>query len=157
MTRIFLSIAVCVSLALPAFAQSTREERLAIAQEYIEASLADMDTARLLQSMYAPIIAQIEASGQTVTDDQRARVHALYERELLQPLMDIMAAQSDTMADLFTIEEITALRDFYNTSIGRSVMSKLPLVIETQQPQIMATVQGVFPRLIPELQAILQN
>ncbi|MEZ5751651.1 MAG: DUF2059 domain-containing protein [Paracoccaceae bacterium] len=157
MKRLSLALACILALTLPAAAQSTRDERLVIAREYMNATLADLDTERLLQSMYNPLLGQIEASGQRITDAQRTQVAELYRQEILPQMMDIMSSQDEVMADLFTLEEITALRDFYATPLGRSVMSKLPAIIEIQQPQIMAMVQGTLPRLMPRLQSIFQN
>jgi hypothetical protein len=59
------------------------------------------------------------------------------------------------MADILTLPEIEALRDFYASANGRAVMMKLPDILAAQQPQIMAMVQDTMPVIMPKLQAIV--
>lgn len=156
MTKRLLAAAAAALLALPALAEDAgREARLAVAKEYIEATTADMDMPRLLEQMYIPLIQQVEANGQTVTPAQRAELQALYEREMMEPMRQIMLAQDEVMADLMTMAEITAIRDFYNTEEGRSVMMKLPDLLAAQQPMVLGLVGEKIPQMMPEIQTIL--
>lgn len=132
-----------------------RAERLAVATEYVEASLQDIDMGRIIAQMYQPIIDQVEASGQPVSETQKSELQTLYEAEFMDPMRKIMLAQDEIMADLFTLEEITALKDFYETSVGQSVMTKLPDVIAAQQPMILELVGAKIPAMLPQIQAIL--
>jgi len=159
MKRLAFAAALAFSTSLPAvvWAQTadTYENRLEVATAYTQQTLADMDFEALIRTMYLPLLDQVRGQGQTVTDAQVAQIHALYMDTMLAPLTTIMEGQSAVMADLFTMEEITALADFYNTPTGRSVMTQLPQLMERLQPQILTFVQGAMPRLIPELQRIL--
>ncbi|MCB1396367.1 MAG: DUF2059 domain-containing protein [Rhodobacter sp.] len=161
MVRPALALAVSLGLALatPAFAQSTDtyDARLAAARSYIDATLRDLDVAELVRTMYRPVIDQLAASGMQLTQSQIDRIEALYLAEMTQPLLDILNQQDRVMADLFTLEEIRTLAAFYDTPVGRSVMQKLPRVVEAQQPAILGMVQGTMPRLIPQIQAIIQT
>lgn len=51
-------------------------------------------------------------------------------------MIDFMKQQPDVMADIYTLEELEALRDFYATPVGRAVMMKLPRIMEAIQPQM---------------------
>ncbi|MEL7105336.1 MAG: DUF2059 domain-containing protein [Pseudomonadota bacterium] len=153
------SVTLALGMALaatPALAQDAgRADRLAVATAYVEASLQDIDMSRVIAQMYQPIIDQVEASGQPVTETQKTQLQALYEAEFMEPMRSVMLAQDEIMADLFTLEEITALKEFYETSTGRSVMTKLPDVLAAQQPMILEMVGTKIPAMLPQIQAIL--
>jgi len=161
MVRSALALVVSLGLALtsPALAQSadTYDTRLGAARSYIDATLRDLDVNELVRTMYRPVLAQLASSGVQLSQGQIDRIEALYLAEMTQPLLDILNQQDRVMADLFTLEEIQTLAAFYDTPVGRSVMQKLPRVVEAQQPAILAMVQGTMPRLIPQIQAIIQT
>lgn len=156
MRRLALAAALCLATAIPLHAQEdTREARLAVAEEYVEATLADMDMAAVVRTMYMPLVEQFRAQGMPISDAQVAELDALYQAEMSGPMTQIMRQQPATMADIMTLEEITALRDFYATPVGRSVMLRLPEILSAQQPQIMGMVEARMPVIIPQVQRIL--
>lgn len=163
MRRLALAAAAALAFALPLQAQAqmqasdTREARLAAAEAYAAMTLADMDVAALVRTMYQPIIDQLAANGQVLRADQVADLDALYQSTMVEPLLAIMRGQGPVMADLFTLEEIEALAAFYSSPVGRSVMTKLPELVAAQQPQIMEMVQREVPPLIPRIQAIVSR
>jgi uncharacterized protein len=69
----------------------------------------------------------------------------------------LMRDQSEIMADIMTLAEITALRDFYATPEGKSVMAKLPQLTAAQQPGIIDLVNGRMETLMPEVLAIING
>ena len=132
----------------------TRDDRLAAARSYLEMTMADLDEDRMIRQMYQPLLQQLAARGTTATAPQIAELDALYMSNLKQPLLDVMQAQDEIMADLMTLEEIQAIAAFYATPAGRAVMRKLPEMMERQQPQIMTLMQQTMPRVMPEVARI---
>lgn len=155
MRRLALTALAVVAFSLPALAQDTRETRLARAQDYVAQSMMDLDLEAVVRSMYRPVLDQVAASGRQLSQDQIDRIDALYMATMLEPLRAIMMQQDQVMADLFTLEEIEALLAFYTSPVGRSVMTKMPRLMEVQQPAILNMVQSTMPTLIPQLQAII--
>lgn len=151
-----LAVAALVALPLPAQADSGREERLTIARAYIEASIADVDIAAMVRTMYKPLLEQIRASGQDVSEAQEAEIEALYQENMAEPLVEIMRAQDEIMADLFTLTQIEDLYAFYMTPSGRAVMQKLPQLTEAQMPMINELVMGRMEVMLPKIMEILQ-
>ena len=145
-----------LALPLPALAE-TREERLAVAEEYVELALAEFDMAALIDTMYQPVLQQVAAGGATLTEAQVAAIRQLYMDTFTGPMTDLMREQSALMADMMTLAEITALRDFYATPEGRSVMAKLPQLVAAQQPGVMSLVNDTMPALMPEVLAIING
>ena len=151
-----LLLAALLALPLPALAE-TREDREAIASEYVELALQGFDMAAMIETMYQPILQQVAAGGQTLSDDQVGRIRQLYLDTFTQPMAKLMRDQAGIMADMFTLAEITALRDFYATPEGRSVMAKLPQLTAAQQPAMMALINDQMQGLMPKVLAIING
>jgi hypothetical protein len=151
-----LCLAALLALPLPAFAD-TREERVTVAAEYVELALQGFDMNAMIETMYQPVLQQVMAGGQTLTDDQVAQIRQLYLDTFTDPMTALMRDQAQIMADMMTLAEITALRDFYATPEGRSVMAKLPQMTAAQQPGIMALISDNMGALMPKVLAIING
>lgn len=151
-----LLLAAALALPLPALAD-TREERVAAAAEYVELALQGFDMPAMIETMYQPILQQVAAGGQTLTEDQVAQIRQLYLDTFTDPLTKLMRDQAGIMADMMTLAEITALRDFYATPEGKSVMAKLPQLTAAQQPGIMALINENMESLMPQVLGIING
>ncbi|MFN6924179.1 MAG: DUF2059 domain-containing protein [Tabrizicola sp.] len=151
-----LLLAVLLALPLPALSE-TREERVAVAAEYVELALQGFDMAAMIETMYQPILQQVAAGGQSLGEAQVAAIRQLYLDTFTDPLTRLMRDQAGIMADMMTLAEITALRDFYATPEGRSVMAKLPQLTAAQQPGIVALINGNMDGLMPKVLDIING
>ena len=151
-----LLLAALLTLPLTAFAE-TREERLAVATEYVDLALQGFDLTAVIETMYQPILSQVAAGGQTLTEDQIAQIRQLYLDTFTEPMTALMRDQAQIMADMMTLGEITALRDFYATPEGRSVLAKLPQLTAAQQPGVMALINDKMTVLMPQVLAIVNG
>jgi hypothetical protein len=151
-----LVLAALLALPLPALAE-TREERVAAAKEYVDLALQGFDMAAMIETMYQPILQQVAAGGQVLSEDQVGKIRQLYLDTFTDPLTKLMNDQSEIMADMFTLGEITALRDFYATPEGKSVMAKLPKLTAAQQPGMMALINDKMSGLMPQVLAIVNG
>lgn len=158
MKRLALATATSLLLTLSAHAQDTDyEARLAVAKEYVEISVQNLDLNGLIQTMWQPVVNQIKLQGKQLSDEQIGKIDTLYQDTMTEPLKDIMRDQDVILVDLFTLEELVALRDFYASPAGASVMQKLPKVMAAQQPQIMMMVQTKVPYLMSEVKKIAND
>jgi hypothetical protein len=152
------SLLLAVLLALPVSALAeTREERVAAAAEYVELALQGFDMTAMIETMYQPILQQVAAGGQTLSDEQVAQIRQLYLDTFTEPLTSIMRDQAGIMADMMTLAEITALRDFYATPEGKSAMAKLPQLTAAQQPGIIALINNNMDGLMPQVLAVING
>jgi len=151
-----LLLAALLALPLPALAE-TREERVAVASEYVELALQGFDMPAMIETMYQPILQQVAAGGQTLSEEQLAKIRQLYLDTFTEPLTGLMRDQAGIMADMMTLAEITALRDFYATPEGKSVMAKLPQLTAAQQPGIVALINDNMQALMPQVLAIING
>ena len=151
-----LVLAALLALTTPALSE-TRQERLATAKEYVELALSGFDMAAVIETMYQPVLQQVAAGGQALSDTQVGAIRQLYLDTFTEPMFALMRDQSEIMADIMTLDEITALRDFYATPEGRSVMAKLPQLTAAQQPGVMALVNDNMAGLMPKVLAIING
>jgi hypothetical protein len=151
-----LLLAALLALPLPALAE-TREERVAAAQQYVDLALQGFDMTAVIENMYQPILQQVAAGGATLTEDQVAKIRQLYLDTFTEPMTTLMRDQAQIMADMMTLAEITALRDFYATPEGRSVLAKLPQLTAAQQPGVMALINDKMTGLMPQVLAIVNG
>jgi hypothetical protein len=149
-----LLLAGLLALPCPALAE-TREERVAVAEDYVELALQGFDMAAVIETMYQPVLQQVAAGGQTLSEEQVAQIRTLYLDTFSEPMTTLMREQSQIMADLMTLAEITALRDFYATPEGRSVLAKLPQLTAAQQPGVMQLINDKMSGLMPQVLAIV--
>jgi hypothetical protein len=151
-----LTLALCLALPLPALSE-TREERLVAAGEYVDLALADFDMGVVIASLYQPILDQVTAGGAVLTETQLDQIRTLYLDAFEEPLPALMRDQAGIMADMMTLAEITALRDFYATPEGKSVMAKLPQLTAAQQPALNAFIGETMQALMPQVLAIVNG
>lgn len=152
----FLLLAAALAVPLPALAE-TRDERVAAAAEYVDLALQGFDMAAMIETMYQPVLSQVAAGGQTLSEDQVAKIRQLYLDTFTEPLTKLMRDQAGIMADMMTLAEITALRDFYATPEGKSVMAKLPQLTAAQQPGIVQLINGNMETLMPQVLVIING
>ena len=151
-----LPLLALLALPLPALAE-TREERIKVATEYVDLALQGFDMAAIIETMYQPILQQVAAGGQTLSEDQVAQIRQLYLDTFTEPMTTLMRDQAQIMADMMTLGEITALRDFYATPEGRSVLAKLPQLTAAQQPGVMALINDKMTGLMPQVLGIVNG
>ncbi len=130
---------------------------MAVAAEYVDLALEGFDMPAMIETMYQPILQQVEAGGATLTEAQVAQIRQLYLDTFTEPLTTLMRDQAGIMADMMTLAEITALRDFYATPEGRSVMAKLPALTAAQQPGMMALINDKMTGLMPQVLAVVNG
>lgn len=152
--RFLAGVVLALCLALPAQAEGDRAARLAVARDYVGASMADMDIQEFIRQLWQPMVQQMAATRQQLSTDQITALEQLFSDELTGPLTKVMQQQDEVLADLLTLEELTALRDFYTSEHGNAVMRKMPQLARAQQPMISAVLQDAMPRMMPKIEAI---
>lgn len=153
--RIIVTIAASLAFAT-ASAADDYDERLAIANDYASMAAADMDINALIDQMWKPMVQGFEASGKTVTEAQINKLRTVYRDNFAEPLLELMSNQGPVLANIYTLDELKALHAFYLTPEGRGVMSKMPQLLEQQQPEIMQLVMSNMGPIMQAMQEILQ-
>ena len=135
----------------------TRAERLAVARDYVAATMKDLDMKGFIRQMWQPLVDQMKTNGRPLTNAQVASLAKVYEDTLTQPLRDVMKSQDENLADLMTLDELRALRDFYTSEHGHAVMRKMPQLAALQQPMITQVIRSKMPEMEPKLRDIING
>lgn len=154
MKRLLLTLFTAL-LITPVFADEY-SEKLKIANEYLALAVLDIDMEAIIDQMWMPIVNRAEANGKTISDEQKVKMRTVYLDTFSEPMLQLMKDQGPIVAEVFTLTEIIALRDFYATEEGRSVMRKMPQLLAKQQPQVMKMVKDKMPTVMPVVQEILK-
>ncbi|MFB9151123.1 DUF2059 domain-containing protein [Roseovarius ramblicola] len=152
--RFLTGAVLALCFTLPVHAETDREARLSVARDYVEASMADMDIQDFIRQLWQPMVQQMAANRQELSPAQIADIEVLFSDELTAPLTEVMHRQDEILADLLTLEELTALRDFYTSEHGGAVMRKMPQLARAQQPMISRVLQDAMPRMMPRIEEI---
>jgi hypothetical protein len=162
-TRLFLVLA---ALATGAFAQTPAPAtvsmpaapdpaKLALAREVIAVMKAD----KMFDGMAAQMkqsAAQITAVAPDAPAEQRQRAEALQAKivDLSMAAAKGMVSKMDQVyADVYTMGELTAMKTFFSSPEGQSMLSKQPQIMA----HVMPMVQEMQRTLIPQVQKLVED
>lgn len=156
-------IACFVAAALPCLAiaqdNSTYEERREAMMGYVNspAMLTMMDDLFSAEAMSNQFQQMAQAQGFSVSKGKLYQISTLFADQMAGLRPKMMESLLSDGAATFTLEEIEALAEFYNSPIGTSVMAKMqPFMdrsMQTVMPEIMQTQQTLMPQVMQILMA----
>ncbi len=127
-----LSVCLCSILccALLGFAaEDTPEARREAAKVYLKVMPLD----KTLEQVSASVLAQLPAQARAEAKETLAAINPA-------PLEAIIM---DAMIQTFTLDEINAMRAFYASPEGRSILKKMPQFTNAYMPKMMEEVQRI--------------
>lgn len=134
--------------AFPAWAQEGMAARRAVAAEYLELQL-DAVVPQVARAVLAPI----KQRQPRLYAQKAERLNELVLASLAQSMRNGMIGVDDDMARVFSLEELRASRDFYDTPVGRSVMTKMPAFLAEMLPRLLQQSVTVTEKLKQDLRA----
>ena len=156
-TRLLILLA---ALATGAFAQApapapSDPAKLALAREVIAVMKAD----RMFDAMAAQMkqsAAQITSLPADATPAQRQKATALQDKivDLSMAAVKGMIAKMDQIyADVYTEAELHAMKTFFSSPEGQSMLAKQPQIMQ----HVMPLVQDMQRTLIPQVQKLVED
>ncbi|WP_425984379.1 DUF2059 domain-containing protein [Brevundimonas sp. TWP1-2-1b1] len=139
-----LCMALTLLAAPVAMAETTdvSAEKLALANKFIALIQGEQMGAALGQ-----MTAMMMPQSDTMSAEQAAEFREVMSEATASMLPRMFEAVAPIYADIFTLEELEALVDFYQSDVGRSMMSKS----YEAAPRIATAIQGVMPELMADL------
>ena len=141
-------------LTLPALAQDTTT----LAQEYVNMPQVQ----NMITEMFSPAAmgAQVVAGlppNVTVNADQQQRIGTLMSDAMndIRPRMEALMISGS--AEVFSVEELRALIDFYGSEHGASVMTKMTPFMTNVMGRLAPEMQALQQKITPQLIQILQE
>ena len=149
--RILKPALAALMLASPAYA----DEALDAATAFINSPVQQ----KLLNDMLSPemVLAQMQANaGGALTQEQIDVLVKIVTEELntIRPQME--TAMIEGAAQAFTIDEINALNDFYNSEIGGSAMGKMTPYMQSTMGSLGPAIQSMQQNIARRAQEALQ-
>ena len=159
-TRLLLLLAalatgVFAQETAPAAAPAADPAKLALAREVIAVMKAD----RMFDSMAMQMkqgAAQIAAVPPDATPEQRQKATELQDKivELSMAAAKEMIAKMDQIyADVYSEAELTAMKGFFSSPEGQSMLAKQPQIMA----HVMPLVQEMQRTLIPKVQKLVED
>lgn len=131
----------------------------AAATELARALLSREQWGRVLDSYAGSLTGQIsqslQASGEKVPDDLRAKLRGELDRAV--PYQQTVDAQAAQLAKALSPDELKRTASFYASPLGKKVLEKLPevqaVVAQQLQAKLATTVPEIINRLAPKAMA----
>lgn len=142
MTGVFL-----VSMPVIGHAQEAAPsaEKVALVKRYFTAIHFEQMMTDIVKQMTPAMMAQMRKSQPNITDSEFQAATEAVSESTTEFLKKVTEASIPVYADIFTVEELTKMDEFYETPIGQSIMAKAPQATQKLMPTVMA--------LMPEYQA----
>ncbi|WP_394246516.1 DUF2059 domain-containing protein [Vibrio profundi] len=140
-------------LLMPLQLSASESTKQAIAKELMEV----MDVDSLMDTMYTHVKNTMDNAAHqlNVTESERPLFTDYYQsvNQLMQDQLnwDILEPQFITIYDKnFTEDELSAMLEFYKTEQGKSILKKMPAVMQ----ESMLLSQSMLQNILPQLQTL---
>ena len=141
------------SLAASPAALASDEERLTIARTYLKMSVESMNLDKMVDVSITPILKAVEKNQPDLYAEKKDRLRSIAKSVMEQTLTDALSGLDKTLAQIFTLEELRALQNFYSSQTGKSVMRKMPQYTAALQPTMVRALQTALPDLLQRFEA----
>ena len=151
MRNLVLSVLLASFTVSSAVADEAFEARRLVAAEYISLANKTMDFTAMAQAVMPPLMASLKKANPDIQADQEKLAQTMIVEHLSKMLADSMQGLDTSMAEAFSLTELEALRDFYASAEGQSVMSKMPAFMSQNMPRILQSSLGSTEQLRTDL------
>jgi len=135
---------------LDAALAETRDDgaaRLALANKFVSLMQGEELGAALGQMTSMMMPAELEG----MSEDEAAKFRAVMGEVTARMMPRMFEAMAPIYADIFTLEELQALVDFYQSDVGRSMVTKS----YQAAPRLAEAVQAIMPEIMAEMGNVL--
>ncbi|GEM_PF-1538465 len=154
MTRIAI-IAATALLAAPAIAQEDQSDLREAAESYVESQAMQTAIDEILST--DTFVAQLQATGAQLSDQQIQTIAGIIDEEFEDVRPNLQSAMTTAAVDAFTLEELEALNEFYESEEGQSVAEKMQPFMQSFYreigPTLRETQQDIAMRVQEEMAA----
>ncbi|MBA4807493.1 DUF2059 domain-containing protein [Brevundimonas sp.] len=144
-----LMLALTLFLAPAALAEARDDgpERLALANKFISLMQGEELGAALGQMTAMMLPAELEG----MSEEEAAEFREVMGEMTARMMPRMFAAMAPIYADTFTLEELQGLVDFYQSDIGRSMVTKS----YQAAPRLAEAIQAIMPEIMADMGNVL--
>ncbi len=150
-------VAFCFS---PAFAQDAApapDPKIDLAVKILQETHALDHMSQALDIMLPQLVNLIKQQAPNLTEDQIKMVSDMIGEEMKSTLPKMVTANARIYASHFTLDELTAIEQFYQSPAGQKVIAETPAIIKEAVPLGIAwgreAAAEVLPKVIEKLRA----
>jgi uncharacterized protein len=150
-------VAFCSTSALAQDAAPPPDPKIDLAVKILQEIHALDHVSQALDIMLPQLVNLIKQQAPNLTDDQLKMVSDMMGEEMKGTLPKMITANARIYASHFTLDELTAIEQFYQSPAGQKVIAETPAIIKEGVP--LGIVWGreaaaeVLPKVIEKLRA----
>lgn len=143
-------------LLVASVASADEAKQRALAEEMLKASQADAvleNMSKQVNAMFAQTVKQMNVpeERQAEAEKYQQRLNKILEEEM--SWNKLKGQFIDVYVDVFSEEELKELVDFYNSPVGKKLISKMPRLMQKS----MGLAQQQMQTIIPKIKALSQE
>jgi hypothetical protein len=154
------SLCLVAFCSLPAFAQDAApapDPKIELATKILQETHALDHMSQALDLLLPQLVNLIKQQAPTLTDDQLKMVSDMIGEEMKNTLPLLVIANARIYASHFTLDELTAIEQFYQSPTGQKVIAETPDIMKEAVPLGVAwghqAAIEVLPKVIEKLRA----
>ena len=153
MTRLMIAVLAAILAISPARADDDFEGRRAVAAEYVALYLETADLSDMSLKAMQPLLVQIAANQPDLWREKGPTLTGIAVGAFARLLHESLSSIDAALAEAFTLQELEALRDFYSSPEGQSVMRKMPDFMRQTMPGALQQAMSGIPEVMAALEA----
>ena len=138
---IFAPLCVAAALFLSPSVATAKEDKLALARAFVEANMASMDLNKIAAASATALLQQIKSKQPEIYAKKSGELRGIIERGMLTAMQEGMKGLDKTLASIFTVDELKAMKEFYSSEVGQGVLKKMPQYMAALQPAMQRAMQ----------------
>ena len=154
------SLCLVAFCSLPAFAQDAApaaDPKIELATKILQETHAADSMSAVLDTLIPQIAQGMKQQAPNLTDDQIKMISGMLLDELKSRLPLMIAANARIYASHFSLDELKALEQFYETPVGQKTITELPAIAKEVVPLGMAwgreSAMEALPKVIEKLRS----
>ncbi len=152
----YKKLAMIALLLVASVASADEAKQRALAEEMLKASQADAvleNMSKQVNAMFAQTVKQMNVpeERQAEAEKYQQRLNKILEEEM--SWNKLKGQFIDVYVDVFSEEELKELVDFYNSPVGKKLISKMPRLMQKS----MGLAQQQMQTIIPKIKALSQE
>ncbi|TAG80507.1 MAG: DUF2059 domain-containing protein [Betaproteobacteria bacterium] len=154
MKRINLLLGAILALSLSALSQAqVPNDAKQLAQEVVELTVSDSLVQGMRQSMQ-PMMAQIQKQfGNEKLNAKQQEIMQRFAAETMDYVMGpeymgkVRVAMIDAFAEVYSVEELRGIRDFYRSPAGVAMIKKTPQAMSKAMPVMQSLMEPMMTQM----------
>jgi hypothetical protein len=127
------------------------DPKIEVATKILEESHALDHMSAALDALLPQMVNLIKRQAPSLSDEQLKMVSDMFSEELKATLPKMMTANARIYANHFTLDELKAIEQFYESPVGQKVIAETPAIIKEATPLGVALGREAAIEVLPKV------